>query len=152
MGSEFLSKSKTFLTKDSPPRLWSDRTDQAGRDALFLEFDGLSEQEVLRRVEAGIYDNRKSRYAREWLVHRDALHAEDNIRGLQARAQQAHDIARDSHRLVVEANSLAQASNSIAREAEKMAEKAVKDARASSMVAILALIVAALALGTAIIF
>ena len=152
MGSHYRPKEGSFPIKDGSPEPWSDRVNQADRDTFFLEFDGLSEQEILRRVEAGLYDSRKSRYAREWLAHRDALHDEDNIRGLSARAQQAHDIARDSHRLAVEASNLARESDSIAREAKEIAEKAVRDARASSMIATLALIVAALAIGTAIVF
>ena len=152
MGSQSRSKDGTFLFEDSLPGLSSDRGNQEFRDKLFLEFDGLSEHEVLRRVEEGLYDHRKSRFAREWLAHRNALHDEDNIRGLKARAQQAHDIARDSHRLVVEASNLARVSESIAREAKEIAEKAVRDARASSIVATLALISAALAIGAAILF
>jgi len=140
MRPQFRSKDVTVLADDS----------LAAPDKLFLEFDGLSEEEVLRRVEEGLYDSRKARYAREWLAHRHALHDQNSIRGLQARAQQAHDIARESHRLVIEASNLARISESTAREAKEIAEKAVRDARASFMASTLALFVAALAIATAI--
>ena len=140
MRPQFRSKDVTVLAEDS----------LAAPDKLFLEFDGLSEQEVLRRVEEGLYDNRKARYAREWLAHRNALHDQDSIRALQARAQQAHDIARESHRLVVEASNLARVSESMAREAKEIAEKAVREARYGFIGATLALFIAGLAIATAI--
>jgi hypothetical protein len=123
----------------------SDRT----REAWFVEFDGLSEDDVRTRINRKFYDNQVAEFAREWLTHREALRLRHDMRGHQYLSERARDIATDASRLAQEANDTARA----ARDAINAAQEAIKavrrDAGVSHMTARVALLVAFLALGAA---
>jgi hypothetical protein len=123
----------------------SDRT----REAWFVEFDGLSEDDVRTRINRKFYDNQVAEFAREWLTHRDALRLRHDMRGHQYLAERAKDVATDASRLAQEANDTARVALAAANTAQEAIKAARREALAGAMTARLSLLIAVLALGAA---
>jgi hypothetical protein len=123
----------------------SDRT----REAWFVEFDGLSEDDVRTRINRKFYDNQVAEFAREWLTHREALRLRHDMRGHQYLAERARDVATDASRLAQEANNTARAAVDAANAAQEAIKAVHREALAGAMTARLSVIIAVLALAAA---